>query len=290
MPDVYLVDATFELFRAHFGAPQAKAPDGREVGATRGVLSTLLRLVQGDGATHVACATDHVVRSFRNDLYAGYKTEIGVPEELLNQFPLIEEGMRALGLVVWPMVEFEADDALASGAARFAKEAGKVFIATPDKDLAQCVRGKTVVMLDRMRRKSYDEDGVKEKYGVPPAAIADWLALVGDTADGYPGLPGWGEKSAAKVLSEFTSIEQIPDEARAWPAGLVRGADRLAATLASQRDEAMLYKRLATLRTDVPLTETLADLEYKGARPELRDFCQRIGYRDFCDRVGSWRQ
>lgn len=289
MRRVHLVDGTYELFRAWFGAPKSRAPDGREVGATRGVLSTLLRLTTAEGATHVACATDHVVRSFRNDLYDGYKTELGVPADLLDQFPLVEEAMRAFGVVVWAMVEFEADDALAAGAARFAAEVDQVLVATPDKDLAQCVRGTTVVTLDRLRKKTYDEDAVVAKYGVRPASIPDWLALVGDTADGYPGLPGWGEKSAARVLAEFGAIERIPDRASAWPAGLVRGQDRLAATLAAQRDDALLFKRLATLRTDVPLTESLADLEYKGALPELRDFCERIGYRDFPDRVPLWR-
>jgi 5'-3' exonuclease len=258
------------------------------VGATRGVLSTLLALCQNEGATHVACATDHVIRSFRNELYAGYKTEAGVPEDLLSQFGLVEEAMEALGLVVWAMVEFEADDALAAGAARFAGEAEQVVIASPDKDLAQCVRGQRVVMLDRRRKTVLDEEAVRAKFGVPPPSIPDWLALVGDAADGYPGLPGWGERSAAVVLSRFGTIEAIPASASAW--GLpVRGADRLAATLLERREEALLYKRLATLRVDVPLSESLADLEWRGARPELRDFCERIGFTDFPARVRRWR-
>ncbi len=288
-PNVHLIDATYELFRAWFAVPPSKAPDGMEVGATRGVLGTLLKLVQTEGATHVACATDHVVRSFRNDLYSGYKTEIGVAAELLNQFPLVEEGIRALGMVVWPMVEFEADDALAAGAARYADQAERVFIATPDKDLAQCVRGDQVVMLDRRRNTIMNEEGVRAKYGVLPRSIADWLALVGDTADGYPGLPGWGEKGAAKVLEVYGAIELIPERARDWPPNLVRGADRLAATLASHKEEALLYKQLATLRTDVPITETLDDLEYKGAPDALRTFCEKIGYSGFVDRVARWR-
>jgi 5'-3' exonuclease len=286
-PKVHLVDATYELFRAWFAVPPAKGRDGREVGATRGVLSTLLRLCQEEGATHVACATDHVIRSFRNELYAGYKTELGVPEDLLAQFPLVEEGMAALGLVVWPMVEFEADDALAAGAARFAAEAEQVVIATPDKDLAQCVRARHVVMLDRRRKTLLDEDGVRAKFGVSPSSIPDWLALVGDSADGYPGLPGWGERSAAAVLSRYGTIEAIPPRASAWNVA-VRGADRLAATLAERRDEALLYKRLATLREDVPLRESLEDLEWRGARPELRGFCERIGFEDFAARVRRW--
>jgi 5'-3' exonuclease len=287
-PKVHLVDATYELFRAHFAVPSARAPDGREVGATRGVLATLLSLCQNEGATHVACATDHVIRSFRNELYAGYKTEAGVPEDLLGQFQLVEEAIAALGLTVWAMVEFEADDALATGAARFAGQAEQVVIASPDKDLAQCVRGEQVVMLDRRRRKVIDEAGVRARFGVAPASIPDWLALVGDSADGYPGLPGWGERSASAVLARWGAIEKIPDAASAWNVS-VRGAERLAATLRERRDEALLYKRLATLRLDVPIQESLADLEWRGARPELRSFCQRIGFDDFPARVRRWR-
>ena len=287
-PRVHLVDATYELFRAYFAVPSSRARDGREVGATRGVLSTLLALCQNEGATHVACATDHVIRSFRNELYAGYKTEAGVPEDLLSQFGLVEEAMQALGLVVWAMVEFEADDALAAGAARFVDQAEQVVIASPDKDLAQCVRGQRVVMLDRRRKTVLDEEGVRAKFGVLPSSIPDWLALVGDSADGYPGLPGWGERSAAAVLSRFGTIEAIPAAASAWSVP-VRGAERLASTLAERREEALLYKRLATLRVDVPLRESLADLEWRGARPELRDLCERIGFTDFPARVRRWR-
>jgi 5'-3' exonuclease len=287
LPKVHVVDATYELFRAWFAVPSAKAPDGREVAATRGVMSTLLYLCQEEGATHIACATDHVVRSFRNELWAGYKTEIGVPDDLLAQFPLVEEGMRALGMVVWPMVEFEADDALAAGAARFAEQAEQVLIASPDKDLAQCVRGRRVVMLDRRRKMTLDEDAVRARFGVPPRSMPDWLALVGDSADGYPGLPGWGERSAAAVLSRYGTIEAIPPAASEWGVQ-VRGAGRLAATLVERRGEALLYKRLATLREDVPLTESLEDLEWRGARPELRDFCTRIGFVKFPPRVDRW--
>jgi 5'-3' exonuclease len=288
LPTLHLVDATYELFRSYFGAPPATAPDGREVGATRGVLSTLLHLCQVEGATHVACATDHVIRSFRNELYAGYKTEAGVPEDLLAQFPLAEEAMAALGLVVWPMLDFEADDALAAGAARFAGQTRQVILATPDKDLAQCVRGRRVVMLDRRRRTTLDEDGVRAKFGVSPGSIPDWLALVGDSADGYPGLPGWGERSAAVVLARYATIEAVPRSASAWEVR-VRGAERLAATLAERRDEALLYKRLATLREDVPLAESLEELEWGGARPELRELCERLGFEEFVTRVRRWR-
>jgi len=281
---VHLVDATYELFRAWFALPSSKAPDGREVGATRGVLSTLLALLREDGVTHVACATDSVVRSFRNELYAGYKTELGVPEDLLAQFPLVEQAMAALGLVVWPMIEFEADDALAAGAARFAGQAEQVVIASPDKDLAQCVRGQQVVLLDRRRKKVLDEAGVREKFGVAPRSIPDWLALVGDAADGYPGLPGWGERSAAAVLSRYGTIEAIPASASQW-AVAVRGAERLAATLAARREEALLYKRLATLREDAPIAESLADLAWRGPSPELEGFCARIGFGGFAERA-----
>ncbi|MBI2973937.1 MAG: flap endonuclease [Armatimonadetes bacterium] len=284
---VHLVDVTYELFRAYFGAPKLASPDGREVGAVRGLLASMLYLLQQEGATHVACASDTVIRSFRNDLYAGYKTEAGVPLELLAQFPLAEEGLRALGLVVWGMIELEADDALAAGAARYAAEVDQVIIATPDKDLAQCVDGTRVVLYDRRGKRIIDEAAVRAKWGVAPRSIPDWLALVGDTSDGYPGIPGWGKKTASAVLAVYEHVEAIPDDARAWKLP-VRGADRLAATLASRRVEAALYKRLATLRTDVPPAEPLAELEWHGARPELRDFCGRQGYNDLVERAGRW--
>ncbi len=284
---VHLVDVTYELFRAYFGAPKLASPDGREVGAVRGLLGSMLYLLRQEGATHVACASDTVIRSFRNDLYAGYKTAAGVPLDLLAQFPLAEEGLRALGLVVWGMIELEADDALAAGAARYAGEVDQVIIATPDKDLAQCVNGTRVVLYDRRGKRILDEAAVRAKWGVAPRSIPDWLALVGDTSDGYPGIPGWGEKTASAVLAVYEHLEAIPDDARAWRLP-VRGADRLAAALASRRVEAALYKRLATLRTDVPPAEPLAELEWRGARPELRDFCGRQGYNDLVDRVSRW--
>lgn len=284
---MHLVDATYELFRFWFAHPQRKAPDGREVGAVRGLLSTLIMLVRDEGATHVACATDHVVRSFRNDLYDGYKTEAGVPADLLAQFPLAEEAMRALGLVVWPMVEFEADDALAAGAAKLAADVDQVVIATVDKDLAQCVQGDRVVMLDRRRKKLLDEAGVLAKFGVLPASIPDWLALVGDSADGYPGLPGWGERSASALLREYGTIEAIPREAASWSVQ-VRGAERLAETLREFKREAQLYKQLATLRTDAPVPESLDDLAWRGATPALRNLTKELGFPDLCARVPRW--
>jgi 5'-3' exonuclease len=288
---LHLVDGTYELFRAYYGAPPARAPGGQEVGATRGLLRSLLSLVSAEGVTHVGVAFDHVIESFRNDLFAGYKTGEGVPADLMAQFPLAERATEALGLVCWPMVGFEADDALATAAARWAGTAGveQVLLCTPDKDLAQCVRGTRVVQLDRMRRSLRDEAGVTGKFGVPPASIPDWLALVGDAADGIPGIPRWGAKSAASVLRRFARIEDIPDDAAGWDVP-VRGAAALAESLASRRAEAALYKRLATLRTDVPLADSLADLEWTGARrAQLADLCRELGDDDLPGRVRRFR-
>jgi len=276
---LHLVDGTYELFRAYYGAPPARAPDGREVGAIRGLLRTLLSLVSEAGVSHVACAFDRVIESFRNDLFPGYKTGEGVPEDLMAQFPLAERATASLGLVVWPMVEFEADDALATGAARWANQPDveQVVICSPDKDLAQCVRGSRVVCLDRMRRRVLDEPAVVAKFGVGPASIADWLALVGDSADGIPGIPGWGAKSAAAVLARYGHIEAIPDDAAAWDLP-VRGAAKLARALAERREDAALYRRLATLREDVPLAEGLAGLQWRGVRrAELTALCHELG-------------
>ncbi len=276
---LHLVDGTYELFRSYYGAPPARAPDGREVGAVRGLLRTLLSLLHEDGVSHIACAFDHVIESFRNELFPGYKTGEGVPEELLAQFPLAERAAGALGVVVWPMVVFEADDALATAAARWLNEAAveQIVICTPDKDMAQCVRGSRVVCLDRMRRRVLDAAGVAAKFGVPPESIPDWLALVGDDADGIPGIPGWGAKSSAVVLARYGRIEAIPDAAARWDVAL-RGAATLAQALAERKAEAALYKRLATLREDVPLVEGLADLEWRGVRQgELTALCREIG-------------
>ncbi len=276
---VHLVDGTYELFRAHFGAPPATAPDGRPVGATRGLLRSLRALLAGPEVTHVACAFDTVIESFRNAVFDGYKTSEGVPPELLAQFPLAERMTRALGLVTWSMVEYEADDALATAAARWAEADGveQVVICSPDKDLAQCVRGTRVVCLDRMRQRVFDEAGVREKFGVRPESIPDWLALVGDSADGYPGLPRWGAKTAAALLSHYRRLEDIPAFERAW-AIRVRGAATLGHTLREQRAEAFLYRSLARLRTDVPLAETLDDLRWRGPRrSELEAVCAEIG-------------
>jgi 5'-3' exonuclease len=284
---VHLVDGTYELFRAFYGAPSATAPDGREVGATRGLLRSLAALVKRDGATHVAVAFDHVIESFRNDLYAGYKTGDGIDPALWAQFGLAERATAALGFCVWSMVEFEADDALATAAARFAGDAAvkQVVIASPDKDLAQCVRGTRVVCLDRLRKSTMDEAGVVAKFGVPPASIPDWLALVGDSADGFPGLPRWGPKSASAVLARWRHIDAIPDQARDWEVA-VRGAEALAASLRAGRADVALFRTLATLRCDVPLTETLDALRWRGPRRDtLVPLCQELGDSSFAETV-----
>ena len=289
---VHLVDGTYELFRAFFGAPPASDAAGRPVGAVRGLLATLLSLLREPDVTHVACAFDHVIESFRNELFEGYKTGEGVDPDLVAQFEPAEEATAALGIVVWPMVEFEADDALATGAARLRDAPGveQVVICSPDKDLAQCVLGQRVVSRDRRRGLDRDEAGVLARFGVPPAAIPDWLALVGDTADGIPGVPGWGEKSASLVLARYGKLEAVPDEAATWDVA-VRGRERLGESLRAHRDEAALYKRLATLRSDVPLAEGLADLEWRGARRgELEALCRAIGSEDLPGRVPRWRE
>ena len=278
---VHLVDGTYELFRAFYGAPSAKAPDGSEVGATRGLLRSLASLIKQDGVTHVAVAFDHVVESFRNDLYSGYKTGDGIDPDLWAQFPLAERAAAALGMVVWPMVEFEADDALAAAAAKFVDQVEQVVIASPDKDLTQCVRGNRVVCADRLRKTTLDEAGVVNKFGVPPASIPDWLALVGDSADGFPGLPRWGAKSASIVLARWRHLEHIPDRPSDWNVS-VRGAESLAASLREGRKDAELYRTLATLRTDVSLAESLDDLRWRGPRKEeLQLLCTEIGDNTF---------
>jgi len=286
---VHLVDGTYELFRSYFGAPPKRAPDGREVGATIGLLSSLLSLLTKSGATHVACAFDHVIESFRNGLYPGYKTGDGVDPDLLAQFPLAEEAVAALGCVVWPMVEFEADDALASGARRFQDAAGvdQIIICSPDKDLAQVVSGVQVVCWDRRRDIVYDEDGVVKKFGVRPHSIPDWLALVGDSADGYPGIPGWGSKSASSMLFRYEHLESFPEDHSQWGLPAAR-ALRLAESLRSRREEALLYRQLATLRPDVPLQERLDDLEWRGARQPLNRLCRELGNSDLVGRVPRW--
>jgi 5'-3' exonuclease len=249
------------------------------VGAVRGLVRSLLALLREDGVTHVAVAFDHVIESFRNALFDGYKTSEGVPEDLLAQFQPAEDAARALGLVVWPMVEFEADDAIATAAARFAPNprVAQVLLCSPDKDFAQCVRGARVVALDRMRRRLLDEAGVREKFGVSPSSIPDWLALVGDTADGIPGVPRWGAKSASAILARYGTLEAIPAREKDWDVAL-RGAAALAESLRAHHDEVRLYRTLATLRVDVPLAEDLEALLYRGApEAELRRLGERLG-------------
>ncbi len=264
MPDLHLVDGTYELFRAFYGAPPA-THEGREVGASRGIARTLLGLVTREKATHVAVAFDTVIESFRNELFAGYKTGDGIDPNLWSQFPLAEQVAEALGFVVLRMIDFEADDAIATLAARFEASADKVWLCSPDKDLAQCVRGERVVLRDRRRDITLDVAGVKEKFGVAPASIPDFLALVGDTSDGIPGVPKWGEKGAAAVLARWQHLEAIPHDPAKWDV-TVRGAAALSESLRARWDDALLYRKLATLRTDVPeLPATLDAMKWRGA-------------------------
>jgi 5'-3' exonuclease len=255
------------LFRHFYALPSTRDKDGREIAAVRGVLASVLGMITG-GATHIAVATDHVIESFRNDLWPGYKTGEGIDPDLWSQFPLLEETLTAAGVVVWPMVEFEADDALAAGAAAAARDSrvDRVIICTPDKDLAQCVRGTRVVQLNRRTRVTRDEAGVIQKFGVPPASIPDYLALVGDAADGYPGLPGWGAKSTAAVLAKFGHLESIPPDSYEWHVNAAN-ASSLAATLTRERKHAMLFRTLATLRTDIALFDDVDELSWSGPKP-----------------------
>jgi 5'-3' exonuclease len=282
---VYLIDGTYELFRHYFALPSFKTEGGIEVAAVRGVLRSVLSLVAG-GATHVGVATDHIIESFRNDLWPGYKTSAGVSPELLAQFPILEEALAALGVVVWPMKKHEADDALASAAAEAAGYAERVLICTPDKDLAQCVADDRVVQLDRRTGKVLDEDAVVTKFGVQPSSIPDYLALVGDSADGFPGLPGWGAKSAAAVLSRFLHIEDIPAESTDWRVP-VRGASVLAATLKEQRDLALLFKDLATLRTSLRVRASADRLRWAGPRRSFDSVARRLGAPQLADQASK---
>ncbi len=274
--DVHLIDGTYELFRYFFAVPAANDVNGQEIGAVRGVLGSVLSMIES-GVTHLGVATDHVVESFRNDLYPGYKTSEGVDPELLSQFPILEEMLEAMGVVVWPMVEFEADDALASAAAKAAKDerVRQVFICTPDKDLSQCVVGTRVVQLDRRQNILRDEAGVVAKFGVQPESIPDYLAVVGDSADGFPGVVGWGAKAAALVLSQYLHLETIPKDWREWHPS-IRRARVLSESLFSAWNDALLFRTLATLRLDAPVFDTVEDLRWKGARPEFEECCRRM--------------
>jgi 5'-3' exonuclease len=283
--DVYLIDGTYELFRHFFAVPAAKDGNGQEIGAVRGVLASVLSMIERD-STHLGVATDHVVESFRNDLYPGYKTSEGVDLALLSQFPILEEALAAMGVVVWPMVEFEADDALASAAARAAENdgVGKVFICTPDKDLSQCVVGTRVVQLDRRQNIVRDEAGVVEKFGVGPQSIPDYLAVVGDSADGFPGVSGWGQKGAASVLSHYPHLEKIPKDWRDWNPS-IRKARGLSESLFSAWNDALLFRRLATLRLDAPVFDTLEELRWRGPRPGFDEYCRRMRAPDLLRRA-----
>lgn len=287
---IHLVDSTYELFRAYYGVPSITAPDRREVGAVRGLIQTLLMLLRENDVTHIACAFDHVVESFRNQMFDGYKTGAGVPEDLLGQFDLAERATSALGIVVWPMTEFEADDAIATAAAKWrgAPDVEQVVICSPDKDLTQMVIGSKVVALDRRRNQVLDEAGVQAKFGVSPESIPDYLALMGDSADGIPGIPRWGAKTSALLLQHYRHIENIPDFELQW-AVPVRGAKGVAASLAQHREEALLYRKLATLRVDVPLTESIADLEWQGTkRNEFYSLCDELGFEGLKELPHRW--
>ena len=290
---VHLLDATYELFRAHFapGRPDISSADGQAVKATVGVLESVLYLLREDGVTHLGCASDHVIESWRNARWPGYKTSAGVPVELKAQFALAEEALRALGVVVWPMVEWEADDALGTAAARWADDAEveRVVIMTPDKDMAQCVREDgRVVQYDRRKRAFMDADGVRERFGVSPASMPDFLALVGDAADGYPGIPGWGKLSAAIVLRRYPHLEDIPESVTRWDLA-VRGGATLARSLAEHRELAFLFRELATLVVDVPLPESLDALRWRGApREAFTQMAERLGQPGLAQRVHRW--
>jgi 5'-3' exonuclease len=283
--DVHLIDGTYELFRHFFAVPTAADIDGQEIGAVRGVLNSVLSMIER-GATHIGVATDHVVESFRNDLYPGYKTSEGVPPELLSQFPVLEETLEGMGVVVWPMVQYEADDALASAASKAAQDdrVRHVLICTPDKDLSQCVVGTRVVQLDRRHNILRDEAGVVAKFGVKPQSIPDYLAVVGDSADGFPGLPGWGVKAATLTLSQYPHLEDIPKDWREWHPS-IKKALLLSESLFNAWNDALLFRTLATLRLDVPVFDTVEDLRWKRAHPNFEEHCQRMKSPDLFRRV-----
>ena len=287
---IHLVDGTYELFRAHFGAPPKKSTNGQEVGATLGLLRSMLLLLSDPEVTHVAVAFDHVIESFRNKMYKGYKSSVGVDPVILNQFPLVEAAVKALGLVIWPQVKFEADDAIATAVVKFKKikSVEQIVICSVDKDLTQMVDGKRVVSWDRRREIILDEKGVTEKFGVGPESIPDFLALVGDSADGYPGIQGWGEKSTATVLSKFKHIEAIPNDPNELGLGLGR-ATTLLGNLQQNYKDALLFRELSTLRTDVPIKEGLADLKWQGATSKLKKVCLELGDTRIPERVTKWK-
>jgi len=286
--ELHLIDGTYELFRAFYGAPKRRSPDGREVGGTYGITASTLAMLAESGATHVAAAFDSVIESWRNDRYDAYKTGAGIDKDLWDQFPLAERAMDAIGVTVWPMYEFETDDALATAVDLWADEFDRVVVHTPDKDMAQLYGHPRVVGYNRRERQVIDAADVVAKFGVPPDSIPDYLALVGDSADGYPGLPGWGAKSSSTVLAEFGHIEAIPFDSEEWGV-TVRGAVRLAETLRANMADALLFKELATLRRDVPLTETIEDMEWRGVpRAKFMAMCEELGFTQLFDRPHRW--
>jgi len=287
---IHLVDGTYELFRSHFGAPPKKSPDGMEVGATLGLVRSLMLLLSDPEVTHVAVAFDHVVESFRNKLYAGYKSSAGMDPVILNQFLLAEKLVSALGLVVWPQVKFEADDAIATAVAKFkkVKSVEQIVICSVDKDLTQMVDGDRVICWDRRREITLNDKGVIEKFGVSPESIPDYLALVGDAADGFPGIQGWGAKSTATVLAKFKHIESIPKDPKKIPFGLGR-ATTLVENLQANYKHALLFRELSTLRVDVPLKENLSDLKWQGAYLRLKKLCHELGEERIPERITRWR-
>src|SRR5215510_2261558 len=283
--DIYLIDGTYELFRYFYAVPSSKNASGQEIGAVRGVLGSILTMIEG-GATHIGVATDHVIESFRNDLYRDYKTGEGVDPELLSQFPILEKALQSMGVLVWPMIEFEADDALASAAAKAAKDkrVRRVIICTPDKDLSQCVVGSLVVQLDRRRESLRDEAGVIAKFGIKPCSIPDYLAVVGDSADGFPGIAGWGSKAAAAVFSQYPHLEDIPKDWRHWDP-MIRRACPLAESLFSAWEDALLFRILATLRVDVPVFISVNDLLWRGPAEDFKRTCGRLKAPDLFRRA-----
>ena len=285
--DIHLIDGTYELFRHFFAVPSTSDINGQEVGAVRGVLHSILSMIER-GATHIGVATDHVIESFRNDLYPGYKTSEGVAPELLSQFPILEEGLEAMGIKVWAEVYFEADDALAAAAAKAARDerVDRVIICTPDKDLGQCVVGAKIVQLDRRRDALRDEAGVLAKFGVMPESIPDYLALVGDSADGFPGVQGWGPKSASLTLSQYAHLENIPRDWRSWHPS-IRGGLRLSTSLFDSWAEVLLFRTLATLRLDVPVFDTVDELAWRGPGSSFEEFCLRTKSQDLLTRATS---
>ena len=287
---IHLVDGTYELFRAHFGAPPKRSLSGQEVGATVGLLRSMLLLLSDPEVTHVAVAFDHVIESFRNKMYKGYKSSEGVDRIILEQFPLAEAAVKALGLVTWPMVKFEADDAIASAVAKFkkVKSVEQIIICSVDKDLTQMVEGDRVICWDRRREILLNEKGVIEKFGVPPESIPDFLALVGDSADGYPGIQGWGEKSTSTVLANYRHIETIPNDPAKLGLGLGR-ATTLLENLRNNYKDALLFRELSTLRRDVPIKENLADLKWRGATAKLKKVCKELGSESIMERVKKWQ-